>query len=119
MHVPQQESDFQSLLRAAQEAGIPPLDRDPVNSDELIDSLKCSSMGTIMSSISSELKKLERERKKQLHDENIRHNHKFCRKKCKLFKERRCYEKTFEQQCDCVTSQGYLQPEVITPEVVE
>lgn len=112
--------DTNTLVRTAQEAGIQPFDRDPVNSDKLIDSLKCGPMGMIMSSLSSELKKLERERKKQLHDDNIRHNHKFCRKKCKLFKERKCYWKSLQQQTECVNSRGYEKEEAaMTPEVVQ
>ena len=112
--------DADTLVRTAQEAGVQPLEHEPLNSDKMIDSLKYGSMGMIMSSLQREFRKLERERKKQLHDENIRCNHKFCRKKCKLFKERQCYRKTFQQQTECVDSRGYEKEEVaLTPEVVQ
>ena len=111
--------DADTLVKIAQEAGVQPLEHEPLNSDKVMDSLKYGSMGMIMSSISRELKKLERERKKQLHDESIRCNHKFCRKKCKLFKKRKCYQKSLQQQTECVNNRGYEKEEVLNPEVVQ
>ena len=63
-------------------------------------------------------RQIERDRKKAEHDANIRCNYRYCRKKCKLFKERRCYKKTFEEQKTCADSRGYEREEVLIPEVV-
>ncbi len=63
-------------------------------------------------------RQIERERKKVEHDSNLRCNYKFCRKKCKKFKERACYKKTFEEQKACADSRGYEKEEVLVPEVV-
>lgn len=111
--------DAETLVRTAQEAGVQPLEHEPLNSDKVIDSLKYCSMGMIMSSISREMRKLERERKKQLHDENIRENNVFCRKRCKLFKTRECYKKSYEEQRECERTKGYEREPVVVPEVVQ
>lgn len=60
----------------------------------------------------------ERERKKAERELNLHCNYKFCRKKCKLFKVRQCYRKTFEEQKACADSRGYEKEEVLVPEVV-
>lgn len=64
------------------------------------------------------IRKDRREKKRAEHDANLRENHVYCRKRCKLFKERRCFKKTYEQQTECVNSRGYEKPEVVQPEVV-
>ncbi len=60
----------------------------------------------------------ERERKKAERELNMHCNYKFCRKKCKKFKERACYKKTFEEQKACADSKGYEKEEVLVPEVL-
>ena len=74
--------------------------------------------GALMGELGKIQRQIYREQKKAAHDANIRHNHKFCRKRCKLFKERKCFLKSYEEQCKCVADRGYEKPEVLTPEVV-
>ena len=40
--------------------------------------------GALMGELGKIQRQINRERKKAAHDANIRHNHKFCRKRCKL-----------------------------------
>lgn len=61
---------------------------------------------------------IERERRQAQREANVHCNYKFCRKKCLKFKERRCWEKTFEEQKACATSRGYDKEEVLVPEIV-
>ena len=63
-------------------------------------------------------RQIERERKQAQREANVHCNYKFCRKKCKLFKVRSCYKKTFEEQKACADSGGYEREEVLVPEVV-
>ena len=75
--------------------------------------------GALMGELGKIQRQINRERTKAAHDANLRYNHMFCRKKCKrLFKERKCYLKSYEEQCKCVAERGYEKPEVLTPEVV-
>lgn len=46
-------------------------------------------------------------------------NYKFCRKKCKMFKQCRCYEKTYDKQKACWEQcQGDPAKVIVEPEVV-
>lgn len=63
-------------------------------------------------------RQIERERKQAQREANVHCNYKFCRKKCLKFKERRCWEKTFEEQKACADSRGYEKEEVLVPKVV-
>ena len=110
--------DQQTLVDTARAAGVQPFDRDPINSDNLLDTMRNSGMGMIMAGLSQQIRQIQRERKKALHDANIRENNRFCRKRCKLFKTRQCFKKTYEQQCECERTRGYEREEVIVPEVV-
>lgn len=59
-------------------------------------------LGMLMQEVNRINRILERERKKAEHDANLRYNHIYCRKRCKLFKVNKCYKKTYEEQCECV-----------------
>lgn len=59
-------------------------------------------LGMLMQEVNRINRSLERERKKAEHDANLRYNHIYCRKRCKLFKRNECYKKTYEEQCECV-----------------
>lgn len=64
--------------------------------------LASGTLGMLMQEVNRINRSLERERKKAEHDANLRYNHIYCRKRCKLFKQRKCYNKTYEEQCECV-----------------
>lgn len=56
------------------------------------------------------MRKAQRENKRNMHFMNAKENFKFCRKRCKLFKCRECFKKTFEEQKACYESGGYNNP---------
>lgn len=75
-------------------------------------------MNALMTEAARLGRQIERERKQAQREANVHCNYKFCRKKCKLFKVRSCYKKTFEEQKACADSRGYEKEEVLVPEVV-
>ena len=70
--------------------------------------LASGALGMLMQEVSRINRSLERERKKAEHDANLRYNHKFCRKRCKLYKSNSCFLKSYEEQLKCVENQEYL-----------